>query len=1051
MTNLSKPSSLAYKLFVDKVIGTLLLIILAFGGAMAFNSMLKENNPDLEIPQALVTVQWPGAAAEQIEKEVTKPLEDVLNGLKGLKKLESGSQFSYALIAVEFTTEVSLSDAMQRLRAKVDEGKADFPDGVKNPLIEQVSVNDSPVIEYMLYGSLDDYAFSQTVKKIEKRLEAHSGVKKVEKGGYRETIVHIRLLPERLKSLAIPPNQVRERIEQANQDMSWGEFDSGENIAQLYLAGRFASIKQLKALPIVRMGDNRVVRLEEVALVYQGLDKVSTETYFSEHSSEFAKGVSLGVKKRPGVDTITLINDVKQMMTEFELQSFWPKGLHAAVISDESELINESFSSVFNNIWQAMLAVFVVLMLLLTWREALIAGLAIPLTFLAVLLVLSVIGFTLNTMVIIGMVLALGLLVDVFVLVMEGMHDHLQEQKMPFAEAAMATVKTYAMPAFSGQLTTILAMAPMMAIGGIDGKFIRLIPVTAVLCLIFSYIIAFVICVPLSQYLLKAGADNHSGMVDRLARSLGIKVKEFLLHRALMSKKQALSWVAGAFGIWLVSIALFSTLPSLLYPKGDGRNLAITIELPPNASLAKSREVAELAGAYLRQQPFFSNVAMYVGQKSPRAVGSLTEQLSVTESPNLVGFSALFVPKDQREQLAYQYIEQLRTGLEKSLYQVPGVTILFKADVGGSSGADPLQVVVQGGDMAELSQVAKQVEAVLAKVQGVTDVRNNLGPWKTQVRVSANPEALSFHGISEPDFASQLRLATEADEYGKFKVAGVEDDLKIKLSTYWESRGQEIGGPKSVAEISLLELFTPAGQVVPAGNIANYVVTETPPVFTHNSTERAIRVMAKVEGITVGEVINLVDAELAQLQQQWPEGYSYHYAGEAESSAETYGAAGMVFFIAIFLVFAVLTLSLGSFKLPLVILVTIPLALIGTFTGFWLLQIPFSFPAMIGLISLIGIVVNNAIVMVDTMNNHLATGKTLVNAAALGAADRLRPIVGTTITTMVGLVPLALSDPTWYPLCMAIIFGLLASTVVAMVVIPAMYYLVGGQGQTVKQ
>ena len=1035
-------SQLSFKLFVDKTLATLLLMIITLGGVMAFNGMLRENNPDLAIPQALITIEWPGAAAQQIEKEVTQPLEDVLNGLKGLKKLQSGSQYSFAMVAVEFDSSISIPEAMQQLRAKVDEGKAEFPQGVKNPLIEQVSVNDSPVIEYMLYGAVDDYALSQVVKKIEKKLEAHSGVKKVEKGGYWETSVHIRMMPDRLRTLGISPLQVKQRIEEANRDMSWGEFDTGKNVMQLYLAGRFDSINKLRALPIQRIGDDRVVRLEEVALIYKGLNQAKSKTFFALEGQAFEKGVSLGIKKRPGVDSITLIHQVKALMAEFEQQNFWPTELKSAITSDESELINESFNNVFNNIWQAMLAVFIILMVLLTWREALIAGLAIPLTFLAVLMVLSMLGYTLNTMVIIGMVLSLGLLVDVFILVMEGMHAHVYSKKMSFPEAAMATVKTYAMPAFSGQLTTILAMAPMMAIGGTDGKFIRLIPVTAVLSLVFSYIIAFLICIPLSQWLLKADSYNQEGVVDKRARLLGSKLKTWLVLNALGSRKQALSWVGGAFALWIVSIFLFTSLPSLLYPKADGRNLAITIELKPDGTLEQSEKVAKLAGEFLRQQPVFNNVTMYIGKKSPRAIGGLKEQLQLNESPNLIGFSALFVPKEQREKLAFEYIDELREGLESALYDVPGLTILFKPEVGGSSAEDPLQIDLIGKDMAKLTEIAKLLEQQLSAIPGVTDVRNNLGPWKSQVKLTAKPEMLNFYGISESELGAQLRMATEADEYGKFKTQGVDDDLKIRLSTYWQSRGQEIGGPRSVAEISLVNIFSPKGEVVNVSNLTDYTLLETPPVFTHSKSKRAITVMGKVDGITVGEVIQRMQPYLDQQTIQWPEGYSYHIAGEAESSAETYGSAGVVFMLAIFMVFAVLTLALGSFRQPVVIILTIPLALIGTFTGFWLLSIPFSFPAMIGLIALVGIVVNNAIVMVDTMNAYMAEGMKLIDAASSGAADRLRPIVGTTMTTMVGLIPLALSDPMWYPLCMAIIFGLLASTVVAMVVIPAMYMLV---------
>ncbi|MDF2177374.1 efflux RND transporter permease subunit [Aliiglaciecola sp. CAU 1673] len=1038
-------NKLAHKFFVNRIISSLALMIMLLGGLMAYQSMLRENYPDLAIPQALVSVEWPGAAAEQIEKEVTKPLEDALNGLNGLKKLQSGSQYSYSLVAVEFEADLDVSEAMARLRAKVDEGKADFPDGVKVPKVEQISVNDTPVLELMLYGPLDDYALSQVTRKIEKRLQSHPGIKKVELGGYRETAVQVRLLPERLKSLGVSPSQVRQRLQEANMDMSWGEYDDGDAVVQLYLAGRFDSIESLRKLPIVRRDDNRVIRLEELAMVYKGLEQALSRTAFSETGSAFESGVSLGIKKRPGVDTIGLIQETKALMAQMQQETFWPQNLKVAVISDESELIQESFDNIFDNIWQAMVAVFLILMVMLTWREALVAGLAIPLTFLATLMVLGLNGYSLNSMIIIGMVMALGLLVDVFILVMEGMHDHLYVKKQAFSEAAINTVKTYALPAMSGQLTTILAMAPMAAIGGIDGKFIRLIPVTVVTCLLFSYVIAFFVCIPLSKWLLADTKAKGETAVDKLTKTLEHKVRTWLLQNALQSKAQARNWVLLALGLFGISLVLFSQLPSLLYPKADGRNLAITIELAPNANLEQSQQVATLAGEYLSQQPFFDNVAMYVGKRSPRAIGSLSENLMLNDSPNFVGFSALFSPKDERPKLAYEYVDELRAGLEQALYEVPGISILFKPEVGGSTGEDPLQIVIMGDDMQRLADIALKVEQRLGTITGVSDARNNLGAWKTQVRLQANPEALSFHGISEQDFAAQLRLATEADEYGKFKLEGTEDDLKIRLSTYWQSRGDAMGGPRSISEIALINIFDSQGNVVPFANLVDYEIRSTAPVFTHTGTKRAITVMAKVEGITVGEVLDIMTPELDAMAGDWPQGYGYRFAGEAESAEDTYSQAGMVFVLAIFLVFAVLTLALNSLLQPIVVLLTLPLALTGTFSGFWLFGIPFSFPAMIGLISLVGIVVNDAIVMVDTMNNHLKAGKPYAQAIASGAADRLRPIFSTSLTTIVGLTPLALSDAMWFPLCMAIIFGLIAATVVAIVIIPSMYYLVSSR------
>lgn len=1037
--------SLARFLFVNSTLSWLLLLLILLAGGMSYTSMLKENNPDLAIPQALVITEWPGAAPEQVEKQLTKELEDKIRGLKGLKKYSSGSQNSFSTIAVEFEADIAIADAMARLRAKVSEAEAELPQAVKKPTIEQVSVNDEPVISYMLHGTLDPEVMADVAKSLKKQVEAVKGVKKVELSGQRKKSVHIRLMPERIKALGVSPLLVQQRLQQANRDMAWGEFEMQSQVLKLYVAGRFEDLESLKRLPIIRLQSQRLVRLEEVALVFLGLDQEKTRTDFSIAGGEFQTGISFSIKKRPGSDSLTVIADVKAFMAQLQQGDSWPYGLHASVVNDESEIINDSFANVFSNIWQAMLAVFVVLLVLLSWREATIAGLAIPVTFLTVLAILYFQGFTLNTMVIIGMVLALGLLVDVFILVMEGMHEHMFIRRQTFSQAALNTVKTYAMPAFAGQLTTILAMAPMMAIGGVDGKFIRLIPVTAVLCLIASFVIAFLLCIPLSRYLLDSQKDAGPTPMDRALNGVTGKMNAWLLRHPLRNRKLSALYTLSAFGLLILSLTAASSLPSELYPRADGRNLGITLRLSPDASLEQSQEVANKVGEYLRQQTYFSNVTRYVGAKSPYAIGSLKEQLLPQDGYNLVGFSALFVPKDDRPKLAFEYLDELRKGLDSVLQDTAGVSVIMTPDLGGSSKDDPVMIEISGADLGVLADLVKQAGLVLETVEGATDVRDNIGAWRSQLRIFPDHEALSFYGISEDSLMAQLRLATEADEIGKFKVEGVEDDFPIRLGTYWQSRPFEVGGPRDIAELSLVNVFTPQGKHVPLTSLVDYRIIAEAPVLTHTSGKRTILLQAKTQsGVTAQQVLERFLPQLEKLKRDWPSGYEYRIAGEAESSEETFGSAGKVFVLAIVMVFAVLAVLFNSFRQPVVVIMTIPLALIGTFGGFVVLGIPFSFPAMIGLISLVGIVVNNAIVMLETINQHRAKGMGLRDAAARGATDRLRPIVGTTLTTTVGLVPLALSDPMWYPLCMAIILGLLVSTLISLLVVPAMLVLLSG-------
>jgi multidrug efflux pump subunit AcrB len=336
------------------------------------------------------------------------------------------------------------------------------------------------------------------------------------------------------------------------------------------------------------------------------------------------------------------------------------------------------------------------------------------------------------------------------------------------------------------------------------------------------------------------------------------------------------------------------------------------------------------------------------------------------------------------------------------------------------------------------------VQLALRQIPGTRDVRDNLGDLQPDLKLIPKREVLDFYGIAEGQLAQQARYYTTTTDIGDFPVGGNEDDLEIRLSTAWPSRSGRVGGPTRRDELLSAKFFgsNPDQPVIPATAVIDAVRGQTPLSITHRDGERTVTVLGKVgDDTTVTQVLNQLEPELQELQQSWPPSYNYAIAGEAEDQAQTFGSAGQALALAVFLVFAVLVLQLGSFRQPFIILLAIPLALIGTIGGFLLFWIPFSFSAFIGIISLVGIVVNDAIVMVDTMNRHSEAGLSVQKAAAEGIADRFRPILTTSITTIVGLTPLALSEPTWMPLCSAIIFGLLAATASALLIVPCLYLL----------
>lgn len=1043
-----KPTSpLMRFIYLEPTFSALLVAACLIAGWFALTGMAREENPDLAIPQAIITVEWPGAFPGQIETQLLDPLEEALRGMPDVATLLGSAHDSFALVSVRFDARANIDSAMQLLRSRVDQATADFPRGARKPHIEQIAVNDTPVLTYVLSGSTDDRLLANTGQRLSRDLETVADVRKVQLFGHRPERLHVRLDPVAMRSLGLSAVAIRERIRDANLDISWGELEEGSGSYPLSFDSRFATPQALADLVIADLGDGRVIRLAEVADVYVGLEQDMGSSQVSNRGGAFTNAVTLSVLKRPGADTIKVINAVQREVRHLQSQPDWPRGLQLHVTSDESLAINSALHGVGINLLQGMAAVFIVLLLLLTWREAMVAALGIPVTILAALGMLYATGHTLNTLVVIGIVIALGLLVDMFILVMEGLHERLFIHHMAFAPAVIDTARAFFLPALAGQLTTILAMVPLLMIGGVDGKFIRLIPIAAITCLCASFLLAFLAALPLSRYALQCrGQPPGTTVADRMTLQASGWLTRFLIAGPLASRRRSVTVVGAAVMLFVMALVVAADLPYQDYPKEDGRNLGITLALDTEATLADARRIAAKAGRALTPAPYLDSVITHVGEKSPFALKTLDDLLAPLSGYHLVGISARFVSKSAREALAYTYLPDIRRTLQDALADEPGVRITLHPDLGGATAQEPLQIQLLSDDLHQLRQSANEVMDVLKTTAGVTDVRDTLGEFRSELSFSTDRESLAFYGLTETDLAEQVRIALSGDKIGTFKQPGVAKDLDIMLGVNWPSRQGELGAPTSFAEIESMSLASRDGVNVPLMGVVDMSIAERPVAISHQDGQRAMTVKARLDnGVTVTDVAGTVVARLREVASEWPAGTHWQWRGASTNSTEASQKNSRAFVIAVLLVFAILALLFRSFVQPLIILTTIPLAMTGTFLGFALFDIALSFPALVGIIALIGIVVNDAIVMVDTMNGHLAQGKAIRQAAAHGAADRLRPVVTTTVTTLAGLIPLALSAPMWFPLCMAIIFGEVLSTLFAIVVIPALFVLTTGR------
>lgn len=1048
-TSHPSPSPVAKFFFLNTVFGLLLCFLFIIGGLIGSSAMVKEGDPDINIAIATVQTTWPGADPETIENQVTDKIEKELKSLKGLKELSSASFDGMSMINVEFAANAPVSESIAQVRAEVDEAKPELSEEAEEPKVTQISVQDTPILTVGLYGDINMAVLSRAADEIKDLLEKIPNVREVNLSGQRDQVIHVQMMPTKLIALGISPTTVAKAIQTGNVDMPWDQVESDEIGAQVRLYGRFRTLEDLRSLPVTRIcgsdkcgSEGRVVRLGEIARVYRDLEREKNRAFISFAGAEFQPAINIDVVKVAGSDTIQVVDDCLEAIAQMKQNpSLWPYGMEYKVITTDKDTILRDLNRLFQNGWQGVLGVFLVLLVALTWREAIIAGLSIPLTFLATLAIVWLLGNSLNKMVQIGMILSLGLLVDVFILMMEGMHEALFTEKLPFNQAALKTVKTYAVPAFSGQLTTVLAMAPLMAIGGLMGKFIRFIPITAIICLSMSYVIALLVDIPLSRYLLdRKGRSNkpedRTSWIDRLSQIVSAKFAILLQGVIIPNKTAARLWVFGAIGLFVCTLILVRSVPGTLFPDGDDTALSVNVELPPTTTLETSQKVADDLGEILRGKNYFESTVKLVGQRSNLVVES---GMKPNNGNYLVGFSASFLPKQEREKNSFEYLPELRAELNAAMRKYPGASLVVNTPKRGEGG-DPIAIEITGTNMDKLRKISGDVQLALRQIPGAVDVRDDLGSLRPDVKFRPKREAMDFYGIEANDLAMQGRYIMTDNDIADFPIGGGQEDLEIHLSTAWPSRGGSVGGPTRQDELAMIRVATSNGPI--AGNqILEQVPGMAPLSITHKNAQRTVMVLAKPKDRTVGEILADLEPTLKEMKRQWPVGYDYSFGGEAETTQETFASAKQMAVVALFLVFAVLVIQFGSFTQPFIIMLAIPFGLIGTFGGYYLLWMPISFPSVIGIISLTGIVVNNSIVMVDTMNTYLKEGMDLRQAAARGASDRLRPILSTTVTTIVGVLPMAFSDPIWFPLCMAIAFGLTSSTCIGLFVTPALYLL----------
>ncbi len=1019
-----------------------IVIVLVYGLGVAYPALPRQSYPDIEQPQGFVTVPYPGATPTEVENLIVKKLEDKIQNISELEELSSSSYEGLAVVAATFEAGSNITDVLQKLREKVDEAKIEFPSDAKDPSINSLNFGDQPIIEIAIAGNpqrtpteLKDFA-----ELISNRLEKIKGVSEVNLIGERKPELRVRLDPLRIAGYGISVEQVVGAIRTANLNLPGGELTIGTDKYLVRVISELTDTEQIANLAIP-IGNKRIF-IRDIATVSSDYEEATTLTRAMKRQTDNTltggPAVLLQIKKKLNTNIIQISHDALDILDVMKNKEL-PKDIQLIVTQNFAEDTENDLTNMQSSAMWGLGLVMLVLFLFINLRAALIASLAIPLSLGMAFILMTITGSTINFVSLFALVIAIGILVDNAIVIVENTHRHLNLGESP-KDAAIISVSEVGVPVISATLTTLAAFLPLALMTGVMGKFVQILPLTIMFCLTSSLIVALLFTPVLSAYfaatrksattsnrfwdILSAPIRSFRTGLDNLAK----RYKPFA--RWLMHSAQrklivvTLAWSLFALSIYL---PLSGILPTSFFPKEDVGMLVINIELPQGTSLAGTSRLIAPVEEIANQIPELTAYSTTVGKL-------FTDIGAQSSGDHLANLLLKFPKSDERERTTFTIAAELRT----KLALLPGMQLTVWEPAGGPPASNPINIRVLGDDLATLRSLARQLGGILKHTPGAISVNDGTSSGTQELVITVDRQRATILGLSVSDISKQIRTVFAGTTAVTLYSGETDVDIVVRASTHYRDQ---------LTDLTQLNITTGSSVQIPFESVAEITLRPGPDTIHRFDSTRVITVKSDIpEGELSSVVLKRFRATLAEAEAAGdftlPKGYTITYAGENEDTSDSFTSLGDALLIGFILIYLILATQFNSLTQPFSILTAMPLGLIGVFPGLWLLGINFTFTSFIGVVALLGIVVNDAIVLFDFIATQNVKKKLpLSEAIAEAGSIRLAPILSTSLTTIGGLLPLTLSQPTWGPLGYAMIFGLSLSTVLTLVVIPAMFAL----------
>ncbi|HEY5714072.1 MAG TPA: efflux RND transporter permease subunit [Candidatus Gracilibacteria bacterium] len=1016
----------------------LLALMSLIWGLLAYQSMPRESSPDVEVPIGIISTVWPGASAQDVEKLITEKIEREVKKLDDLEKYTSTSRAGLSIVSVEFQAGGEMVQHMQKLREALDDAERGFPDTIADsPDLIEASANNLPILTLNLSGDFALSELKQFAEALQEDFENVQGVKDVLISGLPEDQFHIYLDPIKLRSFGFSVEEVAQSIQAAHRDIPMGKISVDGETVELRVQGQLKSVEDFFELPL-REIDGQIILLSDIAEIRREFDKMDVKTYFSVGQALKPSITLDAIKSEAKTNVARAVEEMLGMVETYKTNGLLPANLQVNEVFNAADDIQKDLNRLIGNGGQTLVLITIILLFALGWREALLAFIAIPLSMLVSIGMLQALGETFNFLSLFALILSVGLLVDNAIIIVEGISENIFYKKQtPVAAAANALV-VFRWPIITGTCTTIFAFLPMMfLITGVSGQYIRVIPLTVTIVLTASLLVSLFL-VPVFGALFftlippKAHKEN----------SFLLKVKAWYepRMRKLLNSTKGVYITLGVAGLALLfSLGLMfaGQIPVEIFPGSDENFFTAKIELPKGTKLEATEKLIPLIeDAVLpiyQGNPDYRNMVITVGQVS-NFDPSVLRGGGGTPEEEVIGLTFNLQEKKERTIGSGDASREIEKALKQVMPSYAKVTI-SEFEGGPPSGSSQIEIRLISENLDHLELVTNDLLQKLGAMKldngvGLKNVVDNRGDVLPQINWKIDRLKLQKFNLSLNQIAQTLRASVEGLRVLQITEGEDEIDVEMRLDFAGETQWND---PKTLEIIGEIPIKIPSGDYVALEEFTHFEIGPQRSIIRHQDGKRTVTVGADIDGKgTASQFLTQLNQAISLLDK-WP-GDSFEIGGDNEQGQRLITEMGNAMILAIFLIGMILVLQFNSYVQPLVIVAAIPLSLTAVLVGFWLTQTPISFPTMIGIVALAGIIVNDDIVLIDQINHH-HTGK-FVDALIDGCMARMQPIALTSITTVIGMLPLALSDPIWQGLGFAIIYGMALSTVLTLLLTP---------------